>query len=241
METLPNRDQILCVLGYDFPRTSKELKMFNTTYFNYSFSFNEEQVDPEIILKRIKAKQTPKSNIDYHKRLVLAAEVVYRLHSEPTLGHVKLQKLIYLCQNIVNIDVPTNYLKQAMGPYDPHLMRSIDNKLEANKWFKYTPNQFPQYKPMENMGGHSIWYSRYFGDQNERITTILDTFGKVRSEKVELVATIHSCYTQAKEHKQIINEESIVKLVYDWSKEKEKFQRDRIIKAYRWMIENKYI
>ena len=36
-------------------------------------------------------------HLGYYKRVLLAAEIVDQLHTEPTLGHLKLQKLIYLC------------------------------------------------------------------------------------------------------------------------------------------------
>src|SRR4051812_32594249 len=76
------------------------------------------------------------TNVDYYRRTLLAAEIIHSLHGEMTLGHLKLQKLIYLAQRTEHINLPVNFLKQAMGPYDPRLMRSIDKQLLEKKWFK---------------------------------------------------------------------------------------------------------
>jgi hypothetical protein len=80
-----------------------------------SVSFNEETsiqyleengIDVQRLidkgLKKIEKtlkKKTDKQNRDlFFKRVVLGAEIVYRLHSERTIGHVTLQKLMYLCE-----------------------------------------------------------------------------------------------------------------------------------------------
>src|SRR5690606_12000267 len=111
---------------------------------------------------------------------------------------LKVQKLMYLSQHTVNMSLHTNFLKQAMGPYDPHLMRSIDKKLYENGWFQYTKGDFPQYKPLEKMGEHRSWYERYFENEIPSINELINTFRKVKGEKIELVATIYACVLEAK-------------------------------------------
>ncbi len=49
----------------------------------------EEMVEEKPKGKVIELKPT---NVDYYRRTVLAAEIVWQLHKEPTLGHLKLQK-----------------------------------------------------------------------------------------------------------------------------------------------------
>ena len=73
--------------------------------------------------KEIKIVELPSkpTNIDYYKRTLLATEIVWQLQKEPTLGHLKLQKLIYLAQESSTMQLPTNFLQQVAGPYDPIL------------------------------------------------------------------------------------------------------------------------
>jgi len=220
-------------VGFGFPKTERQLTNFNHVHKNFVFEGNEHAIDPIEILNSLK----PVTNVDYHKRTVLAAEIVFQLQNENTIGHLKLQKLMYLCQHTTNMSLHTNFLKQAMGPYDPKLMRSIDKKLYENKWFHYTQGDFPQYKPLEKAGDHGQWFTRYFSNELNSINSLISTFRKAKGEKVELVATVYACALDAKLRRQIISDNLIIQKVYAWSQYKEKFEEDRIKKAHQWMQE----
>jgi len=224
-------------VGIGFPENEEQLELFNRLHVNYQFRGNKEAIDPTAILKSIKSETKTITGIDYHKRTVLAAEIVFQLHKENTMGHLKLQKIIYLCEHITDMSLHTNFLKQAMGPYDPSMMRSIDKQLRKNKWFNFTPDNFPLYKPLQNAGEHQTWYKRYFSEQSADIDFLIETFRKSKSEKVELVATIHACWLEAIEKKMIISNSLLIKKVYEWSKIKEKFSESRIQRAIEWMNE----
>ncbi|MEZ4721943.1 MAG: hypothetical protein R2813_08725 [Flavobacteriales bacterium] len=218
-------------VGIRFPRDERELANFNQVSKDFNFQGNEHVIDPQEILRSIQ----PVTNIDYHKRTVLAAEIVFQLQNEKTIGHLKLQKLIYLCQQTANMTLHTNFLKQAMGPYDPIMMRSIDKKLRENGWFEYIQGSFPPYKPLDKAGAHKTWFERYFENQEPQINTLLDIFRKATSDQVELVATIYACWLEAKKRKQIVSENLMIERVYAWSAYKEKFTKIQIKSAYHWM------
>lgn len=226
-------DDLFGSIGIGFPETEQQLENFNHVFQDYKFLTSEHVIDPEEIWNSVQ----PVTHIDYHKRIVLAAEIVYQLQNENTIGHLKLQKLMYLCQHTANMSLHTNFLKQAMGPYDPYLMRSIDKKLLENKWFRYTKGDFPLYKPLENVGGHQVWYQRYFASKKSTIDHLINTFRKAKGDKVELVATIYGCCLEAKKSKRIISDNLIVQMVYAWSEYKSKFTVERIKKAHQWMQE----
>lgn len=218
-------------IGFAFPETERDLDSFEKNYSDYAFKGDAGKIDPKEILNSVRKV----TNIDYHKRTVLAAEIVYQLQNEYTIGHLKLQKLIYLCQHTLDMSLHTNFLKQAMGPYDPHLMRSLDSQLLKNCWFKFTAGDFPQYKPLSKAGEHREWYYKYYNDQLDGIDQIIDLFRKEKSDFVELVATIFACWSKAKKNSQLINERLIITMVYNWSKYKQKFTEEDITKAVVWM------
>ncbi|NOU58890.1 hypothetical protein [Marinifilum caeruleilacunae] len=224
-------------IGIDFPKNEAQLNSFNKQYCDYSFEGNINAINPSSILKSLKKESKVISGVDYHKRTILAAEIVYQLHKEFTMGHLKLQKLIYLCEQCTNMQIHTNFLKQAMGPFDPHMMRSIDKQLKKNKWFNFTKNDFPLYKPLDNIGSHKIWYDRYFEDYSTQINFLIETFRKSKSDKVELVATIYACWLEAIDNNQIVSENLLLEKVYKWSKEKIKFPASSIQRAIKWMDE----
>lgn len=230
-------EDILNSLGFGSPSTEKELSYFRKFYCDYEFKSNPDRVDPEKIWESIHAPKI--TGKDYHKRTVLAAEIVFQLHEEWSLGHLKLQKLIFLCQNSIGMALHTQFLKQAMGPYDPKLMRSIDSKFLQNRWFRYDKNSNQKYLPLENMGAHREWYQRYFSNEAENIQTLIDLFRKMKTHQVELIATLYSCWMETLNEKSQFDSKTVISKFYAWSEEKQKFSTNQINNAMDWMLDNR--
>ena len=179
-------------------------------------------------LKKEKIVMLKPTNVDYYKRSLLAAEIVWQLHKEPTLGHLKLQKLIYLCQKSTDMLIPTNFLRQAMGPYDNHLMRSIDKQLKEKKWFEYQRDNYLKYQPLEKAGQHHNDFLQYFSAESESIQFIIDTFKKIKSDTVEIVATLYACLENMLSERVIFSEALLIQRFYEWSEEKAKFSESDV-------------
>ena len=195
----------------------------------------------EIVSKRKKETKVVsiKANpIEIYKRTLLAAEIVYQLHKEATLGHLKLQKLLYLCQEVNNMSLPMNFLKQAMGPYDNRLMRSLDKQFEEKRWFKFEKTEFLKYKPLGAVGAHQNDYLKYFEGDKPKIDYLIATFRKYRSHDIEAVATLYACWKEAIDNKELVSLELILKKFYAWSEEKEKFKPEELKSHLTWMRNN---
>lgn len=200
-----------------------------------AFVVEETKVESEITdSKIIEFKPT---NVDYYKRSVLAAEIVWQLHKEPTLGHLKLQKLIYLCQQTAEMQLPTNFLRHAMGPYDPKLMRSIDKQLKLKKWFEFRQGELLKYKPLEKAGEHRNDYIKYFSAESESIQFLIDTFKTIKSDIVEIVATLYACLNKMQHEKLVFSEPLLIQRFYEWSEEKKKFSEKEISRVFSRMKE----
>lgn len=182
--------------------------------------------------KVVKLKPT---NSEIYKRTLLAAEIVYQLKETNTLGHLKLQKMLYLCQEIGSMNLPMNFLKQAMGPYDNQLARSIDKQFVIKKWFEYQKGALLKYQPLENCGNHKEDFHKYFETETEQINYLINKFKKFTSNQIEAVATLYACWKEAIEKKELISDKLIITKFYQWSKEKEKFREENMIKALNWM------
>ena len=50
------------------------------------------------------------------RKLILASHIIYELCDEPTFGHTKLMKLLYLSEQVGRMALHTNYKKFAAGP-----------------------------------------------------------------------------------------------------------------------------
>lgn len=198
-----------------------------------AFEVEEEKEEAKVV-PVVEFKPT---NVDYYKRSLLAAELVWQLHKEPTLGHLKLQKLIYLCQKTTEMQLPTNFLRQAMGPYDPKLMRSIDKQLKEHKWFEFKQGELLKYKPLEKAGQHKADFEKFFSEEQSGIQYIINKFKSTLSNKIEIVATLYACIENMMSEKLIFSEGLLLERFYNWSEEKSKFKEDDVRQAFARMIE----
>ncbi|HFG0471770.1 restriction endonuclease subunit S [Flavobacterium psychrophilum] len=198
-------------------------------------------VAKKVATKKPNKEKTPviKLNpVDVYKRTLLAAEIVFQYKSEYTLGHLKLQKMLYLCKESENMNLPMNFLKQAMGPYDNQLARSLDKQFKEKKWFKYQNGDGLKYVPLENCGKHSEDFKKYFEDQLPTINKLIETFRKFKSQEIEAVATLYSCWKETIVNNELVNDAVIINKFYNWSKEKEKFKQPDLVTHLDWMREN---
>jgi len=240
--SLIDQNETLAHVGFDFPQNKDQLNSLKRLFENHEFKSRVEEVDPEKIIERLKLRKATKpKGADYFKRTVLAAELVSRLSKDKSMGHLKLEKMIYLCKHFVGMQLYTSFAKHQMGPYDPELIRSIDSQFENRKWFKYDQNSTPKYTPLEKSGEHKALLEKYFSKEKSKLEFIIKTFGKFNIEQIELVVTIYDCWLKLIEENQTFSHDLIVKKIYAWSKHKEIFERDRIMKAIDWMIRNNVV
>lgn len=230
-------NRINVAAGLEFPHTVDELDLFNSVYKDYTFKLEQSVIDPVKILKSVREECNVVTNVDYYKRTLLAAEIVCQLHKEATLGHVKLQKLIYLCQKTGGMQLPTNFIRQAMGPYDNRLMRSIDKQLKERKWFEYKKDQLYKYQPLERAGKHHSDFLKYFPAESDSIQFIIDKFKSIKSDIVEIVATLYACMDNMQNEKVIFSETLLILRFYEWSDKKRKFSEKEVKRVFSRMKE----
>ena len=243
---------------------NKDKDLNNIKHFEKDFaesvSFNEDTarnylkesgVDVDKFIKKglnkiqssIKRKEIQKGKTLFFKRVVLGAEIVYNLHNERTFGHVKFMKLMYLCEQVSNMELGARYVKQAAGPFDARFMHSIDKEFKRLKWFDVkvnSENGFNTYKyiPGEKIMSYKIYFNKYYSNDNDGIKWLIKTFGKPPTKKVELVATIYSCLDEFIKKNEEFSTQILIQKVFDWSVEKKKkFTRSNIIGAHNWMID----
>ena len=188
--------------------------------------------------KNQKSTSTNKSQL-FFKRVVLAAKIADELHNEPTFGHVKFQKLVYLSEQLCSIDTEKRYVKQAAGPYDRKFMHSIDSALKTQKWFevKKENGKYKRYiyTPLENVQNYNRYYLSYFSKDIEKINWLISTFKSSKTNSVELIATLFSCWKEIINSEDEFSEELLIKSFYEWSNEKKKFDIKDVRTGIEWM------
>jgi hypothetical protein len=243
--------------GFVLPTTEEEIVKHEEKFGSTDVILPEEIDSPDFIFenvpKQIGAKKDKSlktkakvisiepTNVDYYRRTVLAAEIVYQLHKEMAFGHLKLQKLIYMAQRVENISLPVNFLKQAMGPYDNQMMRSIDKQLKIKKWFEFQSTEKLKYKPLENAGQHKNDFQKYYSTHQEKINWLIEIFRKTKSPTIEIIATLFACWEELNSENKIVTDDNLLEKFYGWSEFKEKYQKGEVIKQKNWMIANSLI
>jgi type I restriction enzyme S subunit len=177
-----------------------------------------------------------KANIHFI-RSVLAAEIIDRLHEQPTFGHVKFEKMMFLVESLCEVETGSTYLRKAAGPYDSRALRSIDSQLRAQEWFDARKEGARyQYVPMKNRGGHKQYFARYFPEIGDNFEKILGTFKTLKTEKCEIVATLLAAWSDLLRENGTVSDELIVhEVLNNWHESKQRISKDRWLKALGWM------
>lgn len=173
---------------------------------------------PIEIVKQSKQKSTDQIDLftdesidDDLKLLSLAAEITFQLHTEPTFGHLKLQKLIYLCQKLKHMDLAADFKQHAAGPYDPVMACYLDKEFKDREWFSYDPKRDLKYKPLSRCNDHRSAFNKYFAKDVSEIYDLIGLFRTSKSDHIEIVATLFACWLRLLEKKLSVTEEQLLK------------------------------
>jgi uncharacterized protein YwgA len=208
----------------------------------YLLPSSMDDIQDKETLNQFEKEQLEQNRKNYFKRVVLAAEILDKLHQEPTLGRVKFQKLVYLCEHAANLDFIYRYQKQTAGPFDNKFMHSIDKELKSKKWFeckksssgKYTRSEYIR---MEYAEGYKEYYQRYFSNQDRQIQYVLELFRRQDTSKTELAATVHYCLTELSILQKPVPIQELLEDFYKWSPAKSRFSIDQIQQTALWLKE----
>lgn len=187
----------------------------------------------------------PKAKIAnvHFKRSVLAAEIANRLYEEPTFGHVKMEKLIFLTEHLCHIDTGSHYHRDAAGPYDNTALRSIDKQMKQHQWFALTKkDKGYRYMPMDKRGDHKKYFDKYYATILPMFDKVVETFKTCSTEQCEIVATLYSAWDDLQHRNQPFTDDDILNEVLNhWHESKKRISRSRWQKALDWMRKNGFV
>lgn len=176
----------------------------------------------------------------HFRRSVLAAEIAERLYEEPTFGHVKMEKMLFLTERLCHIDIGSHYHRDAAGPYDNRALRSIDSQLKKQKWFDVKRTEKGnRYVPMQNCSKHKTYFDKYFSAVLPTFDKIIDTFKTQNTERCEIVATLYSAWEDLLHSNKPFTDADIVnEVLNNWHESKKRISKERWLSAIQWMREN---
>lgn len=179
----------------------------------------------------------------HFKRSVLAAEIANRLCEEPTFGHVKMEKLIFLTEHLCHIDTGSHYHRDAAGPYDNTALRSIDKQMKQHQWFALTKkDKGYRYQPMDKRGDHKKYFDKYYASVLPMFDKVIETFKTSSTEQCEIVATLYSAWNDLLHRSQPFTDDDILNEVLNhWHDSKKRISSSRWQKALDWMRKNGFV
>lgn len=207
----------------------------------YLSPINANEVIEKNLLDEHDKKETKEKQNIYFKRVVLAAEIVNKLKNENTFGRIKFQKMVYLCENVVYMNLSNNrYKKFAAGPFDNRFMHSINEEFKKQRWFevkiiKEGDYSKQKYFELEKNYKQKEYYSKYYSEYDDAIQRIIILFKTEKTDFVELIATIFYSWKEIIDEKKNFSNILIYDKVYSWAKEKKKFSSTQIDNAIEWM------
>lgn len=183
-----------------------------------------------------------KGSNKYFKRAVLAAYVVDHLHEENTFGHVKLMKLMYLCEHVAHIETISNYHRDAAGPYDNQMIRSIDSQLKKQQWFQCkNENGRYVYYTLAKKEKYKEWFGKYFSEEQPGIDQLIELFGKRKTEEVEIVATLLEAHRHLQTLGKVTDALVVNEVLNNWHNSKKRIEEKRWREGLVWMRQRNWI
>ena len=179
------------------------------------------------------------------KRAVLGAEIVHQLHSELTFGKVKLQKLLYLCEHHVQLkEFQSNYLRDAAGPHDNRMMRSVISQMESQKWYRFDEagKYGEKFIALARAGGHGEYFNRYWGEKRDSIQYVIDLLRKEKTDLCQMVATLYAAWNDLLLSGRAISDDEIIGEVLNaWHESKRQIPEETWRNMLTWMRSRNFV
>jgi hypothetical protein len=181
------------------------------------------------------------------KRLALAALLVADLHREPNFGRTKLAKLFYLADLRENLDLETEYVREAAGPLDQRSLYNPRVGVEAlaQRYGLFQPEsqgKMVRYKPLDHLDEIDDFAAKHLGQNAQNVGELAALFKPLSTDQSEIIATLFACWNDflIRKHSPT-DDEIITECLEHWHPQKARFSRARLGKALSWMRANRLV
>lgn len=172
------------------------------------------------------------------KRAILSAEIISQLHNEQYFGAIKLEKILYLCETHLNINLGGNYKQEVAGPHDAQSRYEIEDILKNKKWFDVNKEQkgniqVTKYTPLEKSNEITDIFSKVFSVETIDINNLVELFKGKNTDFCESIATLYAVWLNRLGKNLSCSDSDLISDFKAWSKQKARFYdsdlQDRIL------------
>ncbi|MCC7408474.1 MAG: restriction endonuclease subunit S [Phycisphaeraceae bacterium] len=178
----------------------------------------------------------------YFKRAAVAACAVRALANSKFFGRTQLEKVLYLAQTHIGIDLSLQFKRKAAGPYD-EAIHKIESLADKRHWFqtKPRPHVGVQYEPGAAIDERCRWVEQNLSDKRAELDSLLSVFKKMKTEQAELFATVYAAWNDLLADGRSANPDAVVSEVHGWHESKQRFEPQRIKQCINWMKKHSFV
>lgn len=199
---------------------------------------------PTNVIELPKAEHNQRPNT-HLARALLSAEIVHRLHREPTFGRIKHQKIFHLCEHIAQIEeIHGQYHREAAGPLDNKLIYANEAELKKQKWYQQVPRESygHAYQPLAKAGNHRKYVERYWPDKLPLIEKLIELMRGWNTDRCEIFCTTYAAWNDLVILRKEPSEVAILREILErWHDSKKRFSEDRWCKAIGWIRKEGFV
>lgn len=160
-----------------------------------------------------------------------------------TFGHVKAEKIVHLAQEILNIELEREPVKDAAGPNDFPRLKKVESRAEKAGFFRTIRQAYGYTYIPGNQFDNLIQKTKTaLKDKAEELTKLIDLLVPMDTQQAELIATVYAAWNNLLIDNQTINDETIVSEAWEnWHEAKLNIPRERFFNTISWMKQNNLI
>lgn len=154
-----------------------------------------------------------------------------------TFKHVKAEKIIHLAEQILNIDLERNPVKDAAGPNDfPHA-KKVEFRAEKVGYFNVRKTEIGyEYTPGSQMQSIISKTQMVLDAKVDKLKWLVDLLVPMTTQQAEIIATVYAAWNNLLLSGRNITDEAIVaEAREDWHPDKLKIEREKFFNAIGWM------
>lgn len=191
-------------------------------------------------------QQTPIATDRQVARTLLAAEVTHQLHSQRTFGQRKLQKVIYLAEHVARLNaIQGDYLRDAAGPHDRHLMTMVEVELKNHQWYERFERETigHAYRPLSQAGQHRKAYSSAWSVvERATIEQVIELMRNWDTDRCEMTVTLYAAWNDFILEGRPVSDEAIVdEVMHSWNDTKLRFGKTEWLTVLEEMKKHKIL
>ena len=179
-----------------------------------------------------------------HARAAVSGYLISRLASKRNFGRTAHMKHLYFAESLLGLNLGGRYMREAAGPLDAGIYE-LEKRAEASGWYTHSVETLRSgkekvsYQPGKALKALADDGITVLGRARANMDRLIDLMGGLKTESVEIIATLFAAWNDALLDGQTPDDSWIIKEVREhWHVSKQRFTPADLTKWLGWMRQN---